>query len=102
MIVWFHKDIYSITAIYKKIFTQLRKIKHNRNKNNKKNIFNKHKRRCRDVKTQKACNQGWGANIGPKIKQTTSYISTAFCILFYSSESTYVGLYGSGLVNFGS
>ena len=27
----------------------------------------------RDVKTQKACKQGWEANnIGPKIKQTTS------------------------------
>ena len=25
-------------------------------------------RRCRDVKTQKACEQGWEANIGPKIK----------------------------------
>ena len=37
-----------------------------------KNIFNKHERRCRDVKTQKACEQGWEANIGPKIKQTTS------------------------------
>ena len=36
-----------------------------------KNIFNKSKR-CRDVKTQKAGKQGWKANIGPKIKQTTS------------------------------
>ena len=35
-----------------------------------KNIFNKSERRCRDVKTQKACKQGWEANIGPKIKQT--------------------------------
>ena len=34
-----------------------------------KNIFNKSERRCRNVKTQKACKQ---ANIGPKIKQTTS------------------------------
>ena len=25
-----------------------------------------------DVKTQKVCEQGWEANIGPKIKQTTS------------------------------
>ena len=36
-------------------------------------------------------------NEGPKIKQTTStsiYISTALCLLLYS---TYVGLYGSGL-----
>ena len=24
-----------------------------------KNIFNKNERRCRDVKTQKACKQGW-------------------------------------------
>ena len=37
-----------------------------------KNIFNKNERRCRDVKTQKACEQGWEDNIGPKIKQTTS------------------------------
>ena len=37
-----------------------------------KNIFNKNERRCRDFKTQKACEQGWDANIGPKIKQTTS------------------------------
>ena len=37
-----------------------------------KNIFNKNERRCRDIKTQKACEQGWEANIGPKIKQTTS------------------------------
>ena len=44
-----------------------------------KNIFNKSEKRCRDVKTQKACKQGWEANIEPKIKQTTSispYIST--------------------------
>ena len=32
----------------------------------------KSERRCRDVKTQKACKQGWEPNIGPKIKQTTS------------------------------
>ena len=37
-----------------------------------KNIFNKNERRCRDVKAQKACEQGWEATIGPKIKQTTS------------------------------
>ena len=37
-----------------------------------KNIFNKNETRCRDVKTQKACKQGWKANIVPKIKQTTS------------------------------
>ena len=45
--------------------------KNNGNKNNK-NIFNKNERRCRDVKTQKACEQGWEVNVGPKIKQTTS------------------------------
>ena len=44
---------------------------HNYNKNNK-NIFNKNEGRCRDVKTQKACEQGWEVNVGPKIKQTTS------------------------------
>ena len=27
---------------------------------------------ARDVKTQKACEQGWVVNVGPKIKQTTS------------------------------
>ena len=37
-----------------------------------KNIFNKNGRRCRDVKTQKVCEQGWEVNVGPKIKQTTS------------------------------
>ena len=59
-----------------------------------KKIFNKNEERCRDVKTPKACEQGREANIGPKIKQTTSikpYISTALCILLYSSVSTYVG-----------
>ena len=45
--------------------------KNNRNKNNK-NIFNKNGERCRDVKTQKACEQVWEVNVGPKIKQTTS------------------------------
>ena len=38
----------------------------------KKNIFNKIKKRCRDVKTLKACEEGWEANIVTKIKQTTS------------------------------
>ena len=33
------------------------------------------KKRCRDVKTQKACEQGWETNIGPKIKQTTSILN---------------------------
>ena len=41
-----------------------------------KNIFNKSERRCRDAKTQKACKQGWEANIGPKIKQTFPYNPT--------------------------
>ena len=36
-----------------------------------KNIY-ENERRCRDVKTRKACEQGWEANLGPKIKQTTS------------------------------
>ena len=35
-------------------------------------IINKNEGRCRDVKTQKACEQGWEVNVGPKIKQTTS------------------------------
>ena len=55
-----------------KIFTNhLPFRKNNGNKNNK-NIFNKNERRCRDVKTKKACEQGWEVNVGPKIKQTTS------------------------------
>ena len=37
-----------------------------------KNIFNKNERRYIDVKTHKACEQGWEADVGPKIKQTTS------------------------------
>ena len=45
--------------------------KNNGNKNNK-NIFNKNEGRCRDVKTQKAFEQGWDVNVGPKIKQTTA------------------------------
>ena len=39
---------------------------------NKKKTFSIKMRRCRDIKTQKACKQGQEANIGPKIKQTTS------------------------------
>ena len=38
----------------------------------KKTFSIKNERRCRDVKTQKACEQGREANVGPKIKQTTS------------------------------
>ena len=60
----------SISAIYKKY------SHHSEKKTMEtgilKNIFNKNERRCRDVKTQKAIEQGWEANIGPKIKQTTS------------------------------
>ena len=41
-----------------------------------KNICNKSERRCRDVKTKKTCKQGWEANVGPKIKETTSIYST--------------------------
>ena len=40
-------------------------------------------RRCNDVKTQKACKQGWEAIRGPNI-------STALCILPYSNVSTYM------------
>ena len=69
-------DIKLIPAIYKKIFTPFRK---NTMKTRIiKNIFNQNERRCRDIKTQKACEQGWEA------------------------VSTYVRLYGSGLFNFGS
>ena len=38
---------------------------------NKKHIFNENEKICRNVKTQKACEQGQEASIGPKIKQTT-------------------------------
>ena len=37
-----------------------------------------------------------------KYMLNSSNISTALCILLYSGVSTYVGLYGSGLFNFGS
>ena len=40
-------------------------------------------RRCNDVKTQKACKQGWEAIRGPNV-------STALCILPYSNVSTYM------------
>ena len=59
----------SISAIYKKYSHYSEK--NNGNKKNKRH-FNKNERRCRDVKTQKACEQGWEANIVTKIKQTTS------------------------------
>ena len=62
----------------------LKKKKSNRNKNNK-NIFNENGERCRDVKTQKACKQGWEVNVRPKIKQTTS-------ILPYKYSSSYFAL----------
>ena len=83
MIVWFHM-IYSLHQY----FYNLQKYSHHSEKKTIetriiKNIFNKNERRCRDVKTQKACEQGREANIGPKIKQTTSNISTALCILLY-------------------
>ena len=58
----------SISAIYKNIHTIQRKKQW---KQELKSIFNKNER-CRDVKTQKACEQGWQVNIGIKIKQTTS------------------------------
>ena len=50
--------------------------KRNYNKNNKKNIFNKNGRRCKDVKTQKAREQGWEANIGTKLNKPLSYNPT--------------------------
>ena len=55
-----------------KIFTNhlpFRK-KNNENKNNKNN-FNKNGGRFQDIKTQKACKQGWEVNVRPIIKQTT-------------------------------
>ena len=84
-------DIYyitytSISAIYKKSIQK----KNNGNKNNKKHFHNKNERRCSDVKTQKACEQGWVANIGRKIKHITLH---KYSSLLYSCVSTYVGLY---------
>ena len=63
-----------------KPYSNLHKIiyhseKYNGNKDNKK-IFNKKEGRCRDVKTQKPCNQGREVNVGPKIKQTSSIYPT--------------------------
>ena len=55
------------------IFTQLKKTMKTRII---KNIFNKSERRCRDVKTQKACKQGWEAYIGSKIKKPLPYNPT--------------------------
>ena len=55
-----------------------------------KNIFNKNERRFRDVKTQKACERGWEANIGPKTNH------------FHINLHKYSSLYRSGLFNFGS
>ena len=53
----------------KQIFTNYPPFKKsNGNKINKKNNKNG---RCRDVKIQKACEQGHEVNVGPKIKQTT-------------------------------
>ena len=48
--------------------------KNNGNKINK-SIFNKNGGRCRDIKTQKACKQGWEVNVGPKIKQNNFHIT---------------------------
>ena len=58
--------------VYRLVFLQSTKNSHYSEKNTMetriiKNIFNKNERRCRDVKTPKACKQGWEANIGPKI-----------------------------------
>ena len=49
-------------------------------------IKNKSEIRCRDVKTQKACEQGWEANIVTTIKQTTclhKYSSLFFALCKY-------------------
>ena len=64
--------IYSIYAIYKKNIHTIQEKKTMETRIIKNN-FNKNERRCRDVKMQKACKQGWEANIGPKI---TSYNPT--------------------------
>ena len=54
-----------------KIFTNNVTFRKNNGNKNNKNIFNKNEGRCRDVKTQKGCEQGWEVNVGHKIKQTT-------------------------------
>ena len=58
--------IYSISAIYKKKYSHHSQKKAMETRITK-NIFNKNERICRDVKTQKACKQGWEANTEPKI-----------------------------------
>ena len=64
-----------------KIFTNhlpFRK-KNSGNKNTcNKNIFNKNGGRCRDIKTQKACEQGWEINIGPKINKPLPHKYSSF------------------------
>ena len=46
--------------------------------------------------------RGSGIMVSDFITEQDGYLSTALCILLYSGVSTYVGLYGSGLFNFGS
>ena len=55
-----------------KIFTPFRKKKTMETRIIKKTSSIKMEKICNDVKTQKACEQGWEANKGLKIKQTTS------------------------------
>ena len=49
--------------------------KNNGNKNNN-NVSNKKERRYRDVKTQKASEQGYVANIWPKLNKPLPYNPT--------------------------
>ena len=61
LISYIHVSYTSISVIYK-IYSQI--IHHSEKQgdnNNRKNIFNKNERRCKDVKAQKACGSTrWG------------------------------------------
>ena len=67
MIVWFHIIYTSISAIYKNVHTIEKKTMETKIIQN---IFNKNGR-CKDVKTQKVCEQVRKVNVEPKIKETS-------------------------------
>ena len=65
--------IYNLHQYFCNLHHKLSTIqKKQRKQENKKNIFNKNERRCRDVKTQNVREQGREVNVEPKFKQTNS------------------------------
>ena len=57
----------------------------------------------RKSKLKKRANKvRWDPKLNKPLPYNPPYIRTALCFLLYSGLSTYVGLYGSGLFNFGS